>query len=213
MINANPQTYWIKSSDSEGGTGLKGSLFPYWSFTKTVIAICTLKLREEAIVDLDAPIDGTAYTLRHLLAHTSGLPDYSHLPKYARAVQAHDVPWARDEMLALALSAGLLFEPGQGWSYSNIGYMFVRDAIEAATGQSLGQLVRTMICLPLGLQSIELASTQKHFAKLHWADSASYDPKWVYHGCLIGTGADAAGVLHGLISGDLLRPESVKQMT
>lgn len=52
-------------------------IFPYWSFTKTVIAICALKLAASGKIDLDAPIAGEPFTLRQLLNHTAGLPLFS----------------------------------------------------------------------------------------------------------------------------------------
>lgn len=58
----------IHSSDA-------GMVFPYWSFTKTVISACALKLAERDALALDAPLPGGDFTLRHLLHHASGLPD------------------------------------------------------------------------------------------------------------------------------------------
>ena len=212
MRAKNIYSHWISFSGDEGSRGSQSALFPYWSFTKTTIAICALKLCEDSVLDLDAPINDAAFTCRQLLAHTSGLPDYGQFPEYGRAVRAHEVPWSREKMLELSLSKGMLFEPEQGWSYSNIGYMFVRDMIEDATGQSLGQAVHSMICKPLHLDSIEFADTREQFTKLHWRAAANYDPLWVYHGCLIGNAADAARLLHGLFSGDLLRRDTLRLM-
>lgn len=155
---------------------------------------------------------GQAYTLRQLLAHTTGLPDYGQFPEYGKAVSAGEVPWSRQKMLDVGLSKGMLFEPEQGWSYSNIGYMFAREILEAASGRGLGEIVNELVCEPLGLVSVELAETQKQFAQLHWRAAANYDPKWVYHGCLIGTARDAAKLLHALFSGELLSQGSLKLM-
>lgn len=205
-------SYWISSDGNEGAHGDASSLFPYWSFTKTVIAICALKLQELGKVDLDDRLDGERFTLRQLLNHTSGLPDYSALSDYHRAVAADEEPWPRLELLDAARAKGFLFEPGQGWSYSNVGYMLARERIEAASGQSFATLVGDIVCRPLGLNSVELATTRKQFRRLHWPGGASYHPGWVYHGCLMGTAEDAARLLHGLIGGTLLNASTLDTM-
>jgi len=161
---------------------------------------------------LDIPLVGHNYNLRQLLAHTSGLPDYGHLEEYHSAVAKKEPPWSRERLLGLALDKGQLFEPGQGWSYSNIGYMFVRELIEEAMEKPLGGVISDMICKPLRLTSIEFAETRKQFERLNWDAAADYNPQWVYHGCLTGTASDAARLLHAIFLGDLLRPDTFNQM-
>uniref|UniRef100_UPI003A8DDA00 serine hydrolase n=1 Tax=Pararhodobacter aggregans TaxID=404875 RepID=UPI003A8DDA00 len=57
-------------------------LAPFWSVTKTVIALCALRLAEQRRLDLDAPLADIGVTLRQLLGHTAGLPGYFTLPAY-----------------------------------------------------------------------------------------------------------------------------------
>ena len=212
MIDQETHTHWIASSGREGSMGAADAIFPYWSFTKTAISISALKLVEAGALDLEALLNGQPYNLRHLLAHTSGLPDYAQLDEYHAAVARRDAPWSREKLLRVTLKRGLLFEPEDGWSYSNIGYMFVRELIETATGKPLGNVISDLICMPLGLASIEFSETREQFARLHWDAAADYDPRWVYHGCLTGTVSDASRLLHALFSGDLLRSKSLEQM-
>jgi CubicO group peptidase (beta-lactamase class C family) len=212
MATQTIHSYWIAASGREGFSGSVNACFPYWSFTKTVIAICALKLVESGKLDLDATLDGKRYTLRQLLAHTSGLPDYAQFSEYHAAVAANETPWTRDKLLDVAFAKGALFEPAQGWSYSNIGYMFVVELIEATMAMPLREVIADMVCKPLALNSIVLADRRDQFEKLHWSAAAGYDPKWVYHGCLIGTAPDAARLLHALMTGDILRPETMRQM-
>jgi D-alanyl-D-alanine carboxypeptidase len=181
--------------------------FPWWSFSKTVIAACAMLLVEDGLIDLDTPQDGM--TLRQLLGHRAGLPDYGGLPDYHAAVTRGDAPWSRDRIITA--SGGPLFPPGQGWSYSNIGIMLARDRIEAAAGCDFGQLVATRIAGPLGLDSVRLANTPPDFAGLGF-DAQGYHPDWVYHGCLTGTARDAAQVLHGLMTGAVLRSATLAIM-
>lgn len=193
-----------------GGTGAE--VFPYWSFTKTVLAICALKLVEAGALRLDTPCPGERFTLRQLLDHTAGLPEYCALPAYRAAVASDEEPWSRDQIYDASMAQGPRFAPGQGWAYSNLGYMLVRERIEEAAGQPFAALLSEVITRPLGLQSIALASRRADFARVHWPEARGYHPGWVYHGCLTGTAADAARLLQALFSGALLAPATLAQM-
>ncbi len=212
MQTVSTHSFWISADGHEGARGDASLLFPYWSFTKTVIAICALTLWERGEIDLDTPLDGEPHTLRQLLNHTAGLPDYCVLADYHKAVAADEAPWPREKLLGATLAKGTLFAPGEGWSYSNIGYMLARERIEVASGKSFASLVDDIICRPLGLNSIELATTREQFRRVHWRDATRYHPGWVYHGCLIGTAEDAARLLHGLLRGDLLKAPTRDEM-
>lgn len=212
MVEAEFHSYWICFSGREGADGDAFARFPYWSFTKTAISVSAMKLSEIGALDLDARSHGQPFTLRQLLGHTAGLPDYGQFKEYHRAVADNEPPWSRDKLLELVWSNGLLFEPGTSWSYSNVGYMIAKERIEEVAGQSLGAVICELICKPLGLKSIELAETREQFSRLRWRGAAHYDPGWVYHGCLTGTAADAARLLHGLFNGDLLMPETRELM-
>ncbi|MBK4216150.1 beta-lactamase family protein [Paracoccus caeni] len=187
-------------------------LFPYWSFTKTVIAVSALRLAESDKISLDEPLADKIFTLRQLLNHTSGLPDYGTLRAYHLAVQDDEEPWPRTDLLQAAMAQGMRFAPGCGWSYSNIGYMLARDLVEEAADQTFSELIRDMISIPLGLESLELAVDRERFSRVHWEAALRYHPGWVYHGCLIGTPGDAARLLHSLFSGQLLNAASLQQM-
>ncbi|WP_227287638.1 serine hydrolase domain-containing protein [Boseongicola sp. H5] len=199
-------------SGRNGRDSPEGARFPYWSFSKTAIAVCALKLADEHLVDLDAPHKEHTFTLRQLLGHSSGLPDYGSLKAYHAAVARGDKPWSREKLLDATLAQGMHFPPGEGWSYSNIGYLFVRDSIEEATGKPLGEVVQDLICKPLGLASVEFWDTLEQSAALHWEAGAGYDPRWVYHGCLIGSAPDASRLLHAFFVGDLLGSKAMHEM-
>jgi len=192
--------------------GSASALFPWWSFTKTVLAICALRLVEEGLLDLDALRPGKPFTLRQLLQHRAGVPEYGHLRGYHDAVARCDPPWSRARLLEEVQADRLDFEPGTGWSYSNVGYLFVRDAIEEATALNLGDALKRFLTAPLGLQSVELATQPSDFHRVHWPQLRNYDPGWVYHGCLIGTSLDAASTLHALFQGKILKSDSLQEM-
>lgn len=183
---------------------------PYWSFTKTVIAICALRLVQTGRLDLDATLPDQSFTMRELLRHDARLPDYGQLADYHSAVAAGDPPWTAQEMLDRVAMA--LPPRTDGWAYSNIGYMFARDHLERCADEGFGDMVQRLIGVPLGLRTVRLATVQQDFAGLHWPEAASYNPAWVYHGCLIGNTAEAARILHALMSAELLPPKLIRQM-
>lgn len=174
-------------------------LVPWWSFTKTVLAGAALVLAGQNRLDLDEPIKGKPYSLRHLLQHTSGLPDYGGLPEYRAAVTAREEPWPREELLSRVRSHELLFSPGTSWAYSNVGYLFVRQIIERTLDMELGSVLRALVFDPLGAHSAFIASSVEHLDGTAWRNEVRYDPGWVYHGLAVGTASAAALVLDGLL--------------
>lgn len=200
----------IRASGAEGGTA--GDLrFPWWSFSKTLLAICALALAEEGALDLDAPLDlpspapmpipMSMPTPRQLIAQTSGLPDYASLPAYRADVAAGRDAWPADLLLSRALAQPRLFAPGTGWAYSNVASLLLRLLLERIAGD-IGAQVDARIARPLGID-IRLARSRADMAAL-WPAGADYDPGWVYHGCFTGTARAAARVLDGLACGALL---------
>jgi CubicO group peptidase (beta-lactamase class C family) len=90
--------------------------------------------------------------------------------------------------------------------------MFVREAIEAATGMAAGDALQSLIFAPLKLSSVEWATRASDFSDIHWPAGRGYHPGWVYHGCLTGTATDAARLLHALFGGDLLSRDTLATM-
>lgn len=77
-------------------------------------------------------------TLRRLLNHTSGVPDYTSLKEYLPSVKENpSIPWTHDKVIELTCSGKLDFEPGEGFYYSNTGYMLLYEVIEAVTKKNL----------------------------------------------------------------------------
>jgi CubicO group peptidase (beta-lactamase class C family) len=181
-------------------------LVPWWSFAKTVLAAAALVLVDRRQLDPDAPVASAPYTLRHLLQHTSGLPDYGPNPDYHRAVAAGDPPWAIDELLRRVNPSTLLFAPGTRFSYSNIGYLFIRQIIERTAHADLGDALKALVLDPMGIESVFVANTPDELDTIVWGNTQRYDPRWVYPGCVVGSLSWAAVCLHRLIHDDLLPP-------
>lgn len=213
-----------------GGT----PLFLAYSSTKSIIATLILLLCEERRISLDAPVSrwfpelpmASAITVRHLLGHTSGLPDYGTLADYHRDVKrSPSQPWTDTQFLERSLAQGMLFKPGQGWAYSNIGYLLLRQIITQETGQSLAAVVAMRICAPFGLtrsfvpESVaDLSSLHPAVSRLLSEDGVSlvpevYHPGWVSHGVLASTPAELAAFYHRLLTGEVLSSGSRAAMT
>lgn len=184
--------------------------FPWWSFTKPIIATLVLRASEQGLLELDTPLPGKPYTLRQLLQHRAGLRDYGPLPAYKSAVTANEAPWPPERLLSEARADQLAYPPGESWLYSNIGYLLLRRHLERAYDQELAEIMQIQILSPLGL-SARLAKTTADFETLHW-DARGYHPGWVYHGCLIGTALDSARLLFALSEGQLLSTASQHAM-
>jgi D-alanyl-D-alanine carboxypeptidase len=130
------------------------SLFKVGSCTKTFVAATLMRLAQSGSVDLNAPVSewfadlpgGDRITVRHLLNHRSGLPEFEfHLP------MTPDRSWTPREIVDLAFKVSPQNEPDRACSYSNTGYVLAGMLIEAITGDSLAAQVRKHVLNPLAL--------------------------------------------------------------
>jgi D-alanyl-D-alanine carboxypeptidase len=171
-------------------SGDAGARYPIYSITKTVVAAAVLLLAREGQIALDP--------VRRLLDHTEGLRDYGSLAAYHEAVRRRPgVAWEDDEFLARSGEAGRLFEPGQGWAYSNTGYLLLRRLLDEHGGLAA--------FLPrLGLGTARVAERTEDLGVAVSAPSALlldgvddvrgvYDPRWVGHRTLVARVEDLLG--------------------
>jgi CubicO group peptidase (beta-lactamase class C family) len=133
------------------------------SFTKqfTAMAIMLLvhdgKLRyDETLPELfpDFPAYGKSVTIRNLLNHTSGLPDYEDLMDAAE--KAKGPLWSPEKQIQDGEVLEMLkkekngkFAPGTSWSYSNSGYVVLGIIVAKMSGQSYGEFLQKRIFAPL----------------------------------------------------------------
>lgn len=185
---------------------------PWWSFTKTVIAAAALALVRDGFLALDAPLAGEPYTLRQLLQHRAGLADYGRLATYHDAVACRADAWPASELLARTDADRLTYRPGEGWAYSNVGYLLVRRLIEETTAEDLGSALARLVLQPLGVAGARLAERREDLATVAMGETHDYDPRWVYHGLLVGPLQSAALLLDRLMTGGLLPPELLSAM-
>ena len=102
-----------------------GARLPAYSITKTMTAVCLLRLAESAALDLHDPIGrwlpelpwGADVSLLQLLNHTAGVPNYSVVPEQVAAVASSPgQAWQFDEFIVHSCNRGREFAPGDGWS-------------------------------------------------------------------------------------------------
>lgn len=193
-------------------SGLSEPLVPWWSFTKTVLAATALTLVRDGLVSLDEVVLGGPFTLRQLLKHEAGLADYGELADYHAAVARGDEPWPASEMLERLDATRLRYQPGGGWGYSNVGYLYVTRLIEQRSGTSLGSAIEQRVLQPLGVPEVRLAKTPADLRDVDMGSATAYHPGWVYHGLLVGSVSAAALLLDRLLGGSLLPAELLAQM-
>lgn len=185
---------------------------PWWSFTKTVLAAAALVLVDAGRLTLDRPLAGQRYTLRQLLQHRAGVPDYGALAAYHDAVGRVEPPWPVADLLERVDAHARGAEPGTSWTYSNVGYLLVRQLIEHVDGKEIGEALARLVLKPLGIANAGLARTPDDLIGTRWGNARRYHPGWVYHGLMIGSPAAAALLLDRLLRGDLLSPSSLRAM-
>ena len=187
----------IASCVADKVAGDRSVLVPWWSIAKTAIAACALVLVAGGRLDLDRPMPGRRFTLRQLLQHTSGLTCYTESDAVrSRRSNGTTIPWSEDDLLAHIDAATLLFEPGQGWSYSNSGYFLVRRLIEQTTGIRHRTRRSTRWCWGRSeFQNSFIARTRADLRRSVWGDEDDFHPGWVSHGLLMGP-AGGCGAVH-----------------
>jgi D-alanyl-D-alanine carboxypeptidase len=91
-------------------------------------------------------------TVRQILNHTSGLPDFTENDAFWAKVAADPRHrFAPAELLALAGREGPYFAPGGGFHYSNTDYIVAGLLLEQVTGGPVGDLLAARVLRPLGL--------------------------------------------------------------
>ncbi|MDT3399710.1 serine hydrolase domain-containing protein [Streptomyces sp. B1866] len=215
------------------------------SITKTFTAVVLLQLQQEGVLDLDDTVerwlpgvvrghgnDGRRITLRRLLNHTSGLPNYfddpalrAQLTGPAFFVHRYDTKTPRD-LLRAALRHPPVFEPGTGWRYSNTNYTVAGMVIERATGHSYAEEATRRVLVPLGLAGTSFPGTTPTLPEPHpveyalgppggplpW-DATAMNPSWYgAAGELVTTTGDLNRFYGSLLAGRLLGPAAMAEM-
>ncbi|WP_280717001.1 serine hydrolase domain-containing protein [Kitasatospora sp. MAP5-34] len=206
------------------------------SNTKTFTAVVVLQLVGEGKVALDAPvetylpnllrgdgIDGRTITVRQLLQHTSGLPDYLNKDEILSNPQRYYEP---RELLDAALAQKAHFHPGKQWEYSNTNYLLAGLIIQKVTGRPLGEEITRRIINRVGLRHTyfpapgDMTVHEAHpkgynrdAADGSMRDVTELDPSWGWAaGAVVSTNSDVDRFFTALLGGRLLPAAQLAQM-
>lgn len=153
------------------------TVYHWWSITKIPTAIAILQLQEQGKLQLEDPVSkylpffkvnypsnkDSVITIRHLLNHSSGIPDASGL-KLAKWIHHDTEPALNQTALIEKLFpdySTLQFEPGTDTAYTNIGYMLLGAVIEKVSHQNYRDYVKQNILVPLEMTRTDFAYTTK----------------------------------------------------
>jgi len=156
------------------------TVFEIGSISKQFVSAVAMLLVEEEKLDLDDPIhrylpdlpgEWLGVTMRHLLNHTSGIPDYEEIRTY----DVYRFRVTPEEVIQIAHSRPMDFAPGTGWYYSNTGYFLASMIVERIEGRPLGQVLESRIFGPLGMTQTRMADPEaiiRHRAAGYWVNKA-----------------------------------------
>jgi CubicO group peptidase (beta-lactamase class C family) len=137
------------------------TIYQSGSVGKQFTAAAVVMLAEEGRLSLDdsithyfpkPPRAWRGITIRHLLTHTSGIPDYADSTLDLRR------DYTEDQLVRLAAKMPLKFRPGERWSYSNTGYLLLGILIHRVTGTFYGEFLRDRIFTPAGMTTTRIIS-------------------------------------------------------
>ena len=225
--------------------------FRIGSNTKTFVSATLLQLVGDGRLTLEDTVerwlpgvvhgngnDGSKITVRQLLQHTSGLPEYLALTPYLfneKEFQEHRYDTMTPEQaVALAMQLPPDFAPGTSWNYSNTNYMLAGMIINRVTGHTWQQEVQSRIIRPLGLHDTYTPGTSPTIPRPHAIgyerfpgpdgteddpqygeaiDATELNPSWGgAAGEMISTTDDDNRFLRALVGGRVLHPAQLAEM-
>ena len=142
------------------------AIFEIASVSKQFTAMTIMLMYEEGRLDFDDPIEkyikGLPYkgiTIRHLLNHTSGLPDYQdvmdkHWDKTKVAGNADNIAYL------IQYHPPVLFVPGTRYEYSNTGYMLLASITEKVSGEDFVEFCRNRFFIPFKMTKTDIRSLE-----------------------------------------------------
>lgn len=209
----NGKTYWVHGfgvKDAKSGQPVaENTIFEAASLSKPVFAYGVLKLVDQGKLDLDAPlsrylpkpyIDGDPrldkITARYVLSHRTGFPN-----------------WRNDPTLTIQ------FTPGDRFSYSGEGFVYLQKVVEQITGEPLNQYMTEVVFAPLGMHSssylwrpdFDALTAMPHNAAGQAEDKGKPNEVNVASS-LQTTAGDYALFVEALLDGKGLKPETLREM-
>lgn len=212
------------------------------SISKTYLAVSILQLYEQGKLDLDAPVasylpaelaswisKSDQITVRMLLNHTSGIPEYNYLPEYITVLlQNPDYPFEPIDYMELIKGKELDFEPGSRYSYRNSGFVLLALMMDHLTGDH-ARFIRENIFEKLDLKNTFYRENPDYLKKVELVDgywdrysngiveNSSYlqvqnVKKMVGDDGIVTTAEEGIRFLEGLMEGELIKEETLAEM-
>ena len=139
----------------------KKSMFTFYSLSKPFCAIGILKLKDKGLIDInrhpsvylpEAKGFDERITIRQLLHHVSGMPDFVQTAKFE---QKHTSGFARQirEHLTELSHYSMVFEPGTNTMYANVNFVVCALIIENVSGMKYAEYMKKEVFEPLGMMS------------------------------------------------------------
>jgi D-alanyl-D-alanine carboxypeptidase len=210
------------------------------SVTKPFVATVVLQLVAEGRLSLQDSVErwlpgmlpyGDQITVRQLLNHTGGVPDYTLLPIIELYSGNRSRSWRPQELVALVADRPPDFAAGTSWSYSNTGYVLAGLIVERVTGNRLGRELERRIFRPLGLRDTSFPTNHPFLGGPHSRgyslqlddqlnpiegtlfDITVYNPSLAWSaGAIVSDVDDLARFFRALLGGRLLPAELLADM-
>ncbi|MDA1475443.1 serine hydrolase domain-containing protein [Bacillus changyiensis] len=131
--------------------------FQIASLTKQFTAMAIMQLHEKGLIDISDPLEiylndypnGDKILIKHLLSHTSGIPDF--LTEELLDIELELTPI--DQLITRFIDKPLEFNPGEKFNYSNSGYILLSKILEIVTKDSYPNVIQKLIFKPLGMNN------------------------------------------------------------
>lgn len=158
-------------ADAEGNVPLTvETVFPIGSVTKQFTAAAIVQLRDQGRLGLDDDITkwlpdfqthGNKVTLRHMLAHTSGIANLTAVPELRALKMIRNPSLTRDQVYSIIRQYPFEFPTGTMEIYSNTNFWLLGLVIEKASGMSYEAYVEKRMFEPLGMKRSMYCNTAK----------------------------------------------------
>ncbi|MCP5382074.1 MAG: beta-lactamase family protein [Kordiimonadaceae bacterium] len=140
-------------------------VFEIGSISKEFVSAAAMMQVEEGKLSLDDPIskyladlptDWLGVTVKQLLNHTSGIPDYEEIYTY----DVYRLRLTPQDVIKIANGRPMDFAPGTGWYYSNTGYYLASMIVEQVDHMPLAEVLKKRIFEPLGMTQTRFADPE-----------------------------------------------------
>lgn len=195
--------------------------FMIGSMTKSITALSIMQLAEKGMLSIEQNIEeyipnfynGQGITIRNLLNHTSGIPNFVMVKKQIKWDEHH----TPDEILQIVKNHKLKFPVNKKYSYSNTNYLILGLIIEKASGMSYHQYVKNNIFIPAEMNNSGFIEEeeQENIASNYIKGDKGYhmDPSMFFAcGDVVSTVNDIYLLDRAIQYGKLLKTETIKEM-